>query len=302
VRSNALPRRVAVLARLAIEKARLCNAALRVLRTFSARATAAAIIAEHCGHADPALVSEALPELINLANPVPSRFGLGEKRSFLSEPLGAAYRLHGSAVKNGLKALLERKDAQSVRTAARGLEVLAKQDSSLPTFLMSELAAKLARAKWLVQGREEEVEEAMHDVRSALTLAFAAKPHECDEAIGSYLRGATLEGAVELHRVYREVLRKFRHRDAEMELTDCHRLAFRRLVAAATQTVNEEVSKTAQEVFHGDPYKLTPLAGEEIDLLLGSAAIVAASLKEIESSKAQRMKNSQKAFSPAESG
>jgi hypothetical protein len=276
---------LAALARLPVDKTRLCNTALRVLGRFSARDSAAAIIEEHSGLADPALVSEALPELIHLANPAPLRFGLGERRLLLPGPLKAAYRLHAAAVKNGLKGLLEKKDANSVRIAARGLEALAEEDSSLDTLLMPELAAKLARAKWLIQGRKEEIEDAVHDVRGALTRAFRASPQECDAMIASYLNGATPEGADELHHVYREVLWNVKHPDEEVKITDAHRLAFRRLVTAAIQTKNEEVAKTAQRVFQGAPYGLTPLAGAEIDLLLGSAALVAVKLKEIENTK-----------------
>ena len=276
---------LAALARLPVDKARLCNNALSVLRTFGARDTAATIIEAHCKEADPAAVCEALPELIQLANPAPSRFGLGERRSFLPGPLKAAYRLHMAAVKNGLKALLDKKDAESVRTAARGLEALTEEDTTLSTFLMHELAAKLARAKWLIQGREEEVEEAVRDVRGALTRAFTAEPQGCDTAIASYLNGATPEGADELHHVYYEVLWKIKHPDEEIESTVAHRVAFRRMVAAATQTENEKIAETAREVFRGAPYGLTPIAGEEIDLLLGSAATVAVKLEEMESSR-----------------
>ena len=129
---------------------------------------------------------------------------------------------------------------------------------------MRDLAAKLVRAKWLVRGREEEVEDAINDVRIALTRAFRAVPEECDATIASYLSGATPEGADELHHVYRGVLWDVKHPDGDVDLTDAHRVAFRRLVSAAMQTENEEVARTAQGVFQGGPYGLTPLAAEDI--------------------------------------
>ena len=202
-------------------------------------------------------------------------------------PLQEVYRLHPSAIKNGLKDLLERKDAESVRTAARGLAFLGTQDARLLGFLVPQLTAKLARAKWLIQGRnDEEIEEAIHDVRLALTRAFEAKPQEADAAIMGYLNGATLEGANRLYHVYRDILWKLQHPNEELILTDAHRIAFRRLIAAATDSTNKEVATTAREVFRGAPYGLTPLAGEEIDLLLGSAAIVAQKLKDFEANTA----------------
>jgi hypothetical protein len=276
---------LAALARLPVDKKRLCNTALAVLRSYSAREVAAKIIEEGCQYADEAPMVAALPELIRLASPVPSRFGFGPGRvvSFPG-PFREVYRLHAAAIKKGLKDLLEQKDAESVRTAARGLAFLGEQDASLSEFLVPELTAKLARAKWLIEGhQEEEVEEAIHDVRYALTRAFKAKPQETDATVMGYLNGSTPEGANELYHVYRDILWNFRrHRDEELTVTDAHRIAFRRLITAATESQNEDVATTARQMFHGAPYELTPLAGEEIDLLLGSAAIVAQKLNDFE--------------------
>jgi hypothetical protein len=278
---------LATLARLPVDKKRLCNAALGVLRTYGVREVAAKIIEEGCQCADEAAISEALPELIRVASPAPSRFGFGSERvvSFPA-PLREAYRLHTAAIKNCLKALLEEKHADSVRTAARGLEFLSGQDAGLLSLLVPELASKLGRAKWLILGPEEEVELAIHDVRHALVRAFMAEPHETDAIIVDYLNGATPEGANELHHAYRDVLWTAKRYEEELTLTDAHRIAFRRLVTAATQSENEEVATTARQIFHGAPYELTPLAGEEIDLLLGSAAIVAQKLKDFENNTA----------------
>ena len=277
---------LAVLSHLPVDKKKLCQTALGVLHTYSAREAAAKIIEENCESADEAPVCAALPELIRLANPAPSRFGFGPEHVVtFPKPLQEAYRLHAKAIRNGLKEMIELKDSESVRMAARGIVFLSEQDATLLSYLASQLAAKLARSKWLLQGRdEEETELAIHDVRYALTRAFIAKPPETDTIIESYLNGATPEGASELHHVYREVLWKIKHRDEELTITDAHRIAFRRLVAAATQTENEKVANTARQLFRGAPYELTPLAGEEIDLLLGSAAIVAQKLKDFESS------------------
>ena len=75
-------------------------------------------------------------------------------------------------------------------------------------------------------------------------------------------------------------------------LTDAHRIAFRRLVTTATERGdNDELSRSAQQLFHGAPYELTPLAREEIDLLLGSAAIVTQKLKEFDDTAASGPKD-----------
>jgi hypothetical protein len=274
------------LARLPVDKKRLCNTALAVLRTYSARDEAAKIIEANCQHADDAAIEAALPDLVRLANPAPSRFGFsGERIIALPGPLREAYRLHRTVVKDGLKALLEKKDAESVRRAVRGIAALSDQDSDLLSFVVRELVSKLTRAKWLIQGRdEEETDETIRDVRRVLVRAFAANPKETDAVMVSYVAGATPEGENQLYHVYRDFLWADKKAyGEEVTITDAHRIAFRRLVTTATERQdNDELSSTAQQLFHGAPYELTPLAGEEIDLLLGSAAVVAQKLKEFD--------------------
>jgi hypothetical protein len=267
------------------EPKRLCNTALEALCRLRAREVAAKIIDEHCQDADEELLCKALPELIDLATPPPSRFGMGSERIVtFPDPLKKAFSLQPAALKRKLKELLEQRDSDSVRTAARGLTFLEDQDASLPSFLAAELAAKLARAKWLIEGRDpDEIDFAMHDVRHALVRALLAEPIKTDSIIISYLEGATPQGAKELYHVYREILWITKRPREDLEITDAHRIAFKRIVNAATHSDIEEVSDAARQLFHGAPYELTPLAGEEIDLLLGSAAIISQKLKEFES-------------------
>jgi hypothetical protein len=72
------------------------------------------------------------------------------------------------------------------------------------------------------------------------------------------------------------------------KITDAHRLAFRRIVATASETTNEEVFDAVGRLFHGEPYELTPLAAEEIDLLLGTAALIDAKLDEVNKDKERK--------------
>ena len=120
-----------VLAKLPVDPAWLCNAALRALHTFYVRDTAATIVRERCSHADSTLIPGALPTLISLANPTPLHFGYSRPITPFAAPLHEVFRRHPAAVKNGIRALLDEKGADSVRTAARGLETLADQDLSL---------------------------------------------------------------------------------------------------------------------------------------------------------------------------
>lgn len=274
-----------VLERLSVNPLRLCNIALQSLQSYNARNVAAHIIEARVEHANPALIEAALPALISLANPMSPRFGIGGDRPVtpVTGPLIALYRAHGSAVKSSLKAILEKTDAYDVRTAARGLDTLADVDPSLLDFLPLQLISKLVRAKHLVQGREEDIEDALHDIRSVLKRSFLEKPKETDALIEQYLAGAREENAAELYKIFDDVLREIRfdrHATKPPAITDAHRLAFRRLVVAAINARGHEVENATTSIFHGDPYDLTPLVGEEINLLLGSAAVLNTKLAE----------------------
>ncbi len=259
------------LAKLPVAPARLCNAAFKSFH--GARDTAVRIIEEHGGLADEELIAPALPGLISIACPERFPFG-GEPAEPVTEPLRALYRARPASVRAGLKILLGRTEAHNARLAAQGIRVLAKDDASMLEFGIDELMAKVARAKWIAQGREDEVDKALAVVRKTLVKAFHANPTRVDKTVNDFLHGASEEGRVELFKLYQDVLRGMRRSDEKITLTDAHRIAFRRLVVEAIKDENDN-SDISYGVFHGDPYELTPLALEEIDLLLGSAAIIA---------------------------
>lgn len=278
-----------VLEKLSVDPARLCNVALQSLRSYYARAVAAHIVEKRAQHANPALIEGALPALISLANPVPLRFGLGDRPPTpVTGPLRALYKTHSNAVKAGLKSILEKTDAYDVRTAARGLDALADVDPTLLHLLTLELVSKLVRAKHLVRGREEDVDDALDDIRGVLTRAFLEQPSKIDDLIGQYLAGARDESAAELYKVFDLVLREIRfdrNGKSTTPISNAHRLAFRRMVVAATNARGHEAENATTSLFHGDPYELTPLVREEISLLLGSAAVLKTKLDALEAEK-----------------
>jgi hypothetical protein len=266
------------LGKLSVDNARLGNAALRNI--YGAQQVAAKIIEDKCEFVDEALIAPALAALISMASPEPYPF-MDESIPPVEGPLRELYRHRPSSVKDGLKIVLARIEAHHVGLAARGICFLTEQDPSLVNFATSELMAKLVRAKWLVQGREEEVSDALRDIRAMLVMAFDANPQAVDALVKDYLQGASKEGAAELYKLYEEVLHRVRRSDEEEKPNDAHRLAFRRLVVAATEQDDEDRADIAFGVFHGDPYELTPIVAEEIDLLLGSAALIAGRLQDI---------------------
>jgi hypothetical protein len=259
---------------LPVDGSRLCNAALQALRSFAHMEIGGAIVKRNCAQADPSLIAGALPALVSLANPPSFHFGPSQRHQPVMGPLEALYTHHKEAVRAGLKQMLEEKRPYTVRLAARGLEALILRDISLASFLVPELVAKLVRANRLLEGIDSEIEEALDDIRDVLVQSFKVDPAKTDQMIQDFLLGASDEGAAELYKIYDEVLRDVRFGDDKPAITAAHGVAFRRLVVAASEATTHEVERATSGCFHGEPYDLVPIAAKEIDLLLGSAAVL----------------------------
>jgi hypothetical protein len=142
-------------AHLPVDSARLCNAALRALRSFAHAEMGGGIVEKNCANADPGLIADALPAIASLANPPSFHFGPGQRREPVMAPLKALYAHHKDAVRAGLRQMLESKRPYIARLAALGLEALIPVDGTLTAFLIPELIAKLARANRLLEARED---------------------------------------------------------------------------------------------------------------------------------------------------
>ena len=191
------------LRKLSPDPKRLCDLALRVLRLYSARDTAAAIVEENADKADSSLIEGALPALIHLAHPMRSRFGMGgQPQKPVTGPLRQLFKAHPDAVKAGLKNLLEATDPYDVRTAACGVAAVVNIDKTEVRLLAREFVSKLARAQYFIQGREDDVDDALDDIRAIITRAFLEFPDEIDALIAQYLDGAKDDSSAELYKIY----------------------------------------------------------------------------------------------------
>jgi hypothetical protein len=277
------------LTHLQVHQTRLCNAALVALRSYALRETAGAIVERDCAKADEALIAGAVPALISLANPSPSPLSFDDRRLRVVGPLQALYSHHKNAVQAALKEMIEDRRPYTVRLAARGLAALLPSDKTLSAFIVPELVAKLVRANRLLEGRPDEIEDTLNDIRDVLVRSFKADPSKVDQLIQDFLIGASDEGAAELYKIYDEVLRdrRFGERKA-IPITEAHGVAFRRLVVAAAEATTDEVRDATSHAFYGEPYDLAPVAAKEIDLLLGSAAILDGKLTALNDEKATR--------------
>lgn len=175
-----------VLARLpGIDGARLVNAALDVVARNSGGPPAAHIIETYAEFADPAHIEPAVPNLVSVATPGHEPFF--HHKTLIEEPLLSVYRHRPDAVRSGLKRLLERTEAFPAGLGARGLVLLIDHDPKLAGFMTDALLAKLARAKYLLQGDDDGVKGTLTDIRDVAVLAFHAAPEAVDTSIQQYL-------------------------------------------------------------------------------------------------------------------
>lgn len=270
------------------DPARLTRCALISLRSCSAVEIAASIIECNIHHVDEALIAGALPALVALASPTHVPFG-DRRRPVTPTPLIQLHRRYRAAVEGVLTELLGQKSRGAISTAARAISVLSESDKAVAGRFARSLAAKLARAKWLIEGDVEAYDygnSLLGEVRRALVLAFQHDPDQVDSLLEKFLKGAPSDGQARIYSAYRQVL----HDDGgtgdrkRSRPTSAYRVALKRLIWAATSSEDDEVIQEIQDVFSGRPYGLSLVVREEIDSLLGAAVLLDDRLRRFDAS------------------
>jgi hypothetical protein len=268
-----------ILARLpGIDPTKLVNAALA--SHYGSTEATLPIIEANAAAASDEFVGPAVGRLVSLATVSHGPF-MHDRQTFPA-PLLQIYRYHSKAVREALSRIIGSSEAYSVGLAARGLLVLVEHDPSLTGFMTDDLLAKLARAKWLVKGDDDGVRDALSDIRKVLVKAFYAAPKVVDISIQQYLAGASAEGINALHRLYSDVLYRNHFDGGRKTIGEAERIAFKRLITATSQygtDIDDDRFDVAMDSIHMDVGDLAPLIVEEIDFLLGTAAIILDKLK-----------------------
>lgn len=271
-----------------VDQRRLTRCAVLSLSDHGAVDAAAAIVEANVNVVDPAWIAGALPALSWLAVPPTTLFG-GPPRPGVPGPLIAVYRTHPAAVEAAIGGLLSEVRNRAAMLAANAIQILAHEDPEIAGRFARPLAAKLARAERLLEPgtdsfSEDELNEAIGAIRDALTLALHRDPEGIDALLKSFLEGANREAQGRMFSVYREVLDQGRRR-AEPVPAPAPRVALKRLVWAATSLDNDDVLKELQSTLAGGPDDLAAIARDELDALLGAAALVDDRLQRLNASR-----------------
>lgn len=259
------------LAVLEVDKSRLCNTALLAITRHHVGKDATEIVVRLAHHADQNIAFNALPALIDIAEPTREPFY--EPKVPDAAPLHAIHAAFPAQTRKAIERLLSQKSTHSVSVAGRAVEVLGKCDPQLMLRFARDFASKLVR-KHLLLDVHDEHHENLHRIRTPVIEALKHQPREIDAILQSLLLGAAEDGAKEVYQIYGALLRENRFDDRIAVVTDAHRTAFDRLLWDAAKDPAGVPGLEAMQVFDHLPDFLAPLASERVDQLLGAAALV----------------------------
>lgn len=248
---------------------RLTRCAFLSLGQHRSMEVAAAIVEKETTLAEESLISDALPALVDLANPE-RLFLIGVERPPVLGPLIAVYRAHRTAVEGSIGKLLDERDPYLVSSGARAIEVLSQVDGTLASRFARSLVAKLARAHLLIDARETGYrgdDEVIQRLQDCVALALECKPDETDALMAEFVAGVSTEAEVRIWKVYEDILRA--HPGYSRVISGAAaKVALRRLIGVATASANQDVLREIQGAFAYPSEALSLLAREELTSIL----------------------------------
>jgi hypothetical protein len=236
--------------------------------------THARVLLGRIEHVDPARIPDALPAIIELASPY-DEFPVGPERTRPAKPelLQELWVAYPAAVREGAHRLLSSRRRYEVELGARGLLVLhAREPAALKPFHRS-MVSKFSRAELLLDDYDE-YRSAFRFLRDVLVEAFEDSPEEIDALVQEYISASDKRSKAQAYKIYESALR-YRHDDPPVSPSSrVHRIAFKRLLWAATTEESEDVLQHAQEMLRGRPYQMVDIARAEIDGLIGAVLLL----------------------------
>ncbi|WP_454740221.1 hypothetical protein [Cupriavidus necator] len=258
------------------DKKRLVACAMQCLSRGRNTETAAEILLAHLDLVDASQVQSATRSLCFLAAPPRSDFDFAEPKK-RPEALQALTSGFPGPVERALDSLIASSSGTDVKAAARAIP-LAYGSNALPLGLVRSLAAKLTRVDSLIDSDwDSEIDKVGHELKRVLVYALLADDHQVDTLLADYYQGASRAGEARIAGVYSHLLRlpgnRFESVDVVPDLRP-YGTVLRRILTWASTTQNLEVLQMAHEALRHFPEQLAQVAYEQMELLLGTAALV----------------------------
>ena len=265
---------------------RLIACAMQCLSLGRSTNTAAEILIAHLDLVDASQVQPAVKSLCFLAAPPRSDFSYSEPEK-RPEPLQALASRFPERVEKALDIMIASTSSTTVKAAARVIPIV-YGGVAYPSGLVRSLAAKLTRVDSLVDSdRDSELDKVVHDLKQALVYALLAGDQHVDTLLANYYQGASSAGEARIAGVYASLLRlpgnRFQSVDVGSDLRP-YGTALRRILTWASTTRNQDVIQEVHEALRHFPEQLAPVACEQMEFLLGTAALVDQALTDYMSS------------------
>ncbi|MBI5313545.1 MAG: hypothetical protein HZB28_10610 [Methylocystis sp.] len=254
---------------------RIARLAISALARSSSMRVAARILERHAAHIEPERLAPALPAIMHIANPGHSSFAMVEPPPAEPALLRSLYRTHREAVDVTIEALISSYTDTRIDLAARSISAIGVEDPSIFKTHRRTMVATFVRAASLVHDFDE-YHRGVHDLQSAIIAAFFQFPDEIDQLISEYLQGATddqMQRAMTLYERFMSVDRRFDAAPVDAN-SKPHRIAFSRVLWAATTLTTAEPLRVVASAFHGKPDHLVEIARAEIDGLIGAMLLM----------------------------
>jgi hypothetical protein len=234
----------------------------------------AGVLLNRIEHVDPERIPDALPAIIELASPnddIP--FARNHAQPAKPELLQALWAAYPEAVREGVDRLLSSRHYHEVELAARGLLAVHARDPAVLKPFYRSMVSKFSRAELLLDDYDE-FRSTFRFLRDALVAAFEDSPEEIDALVQEYISASDKRSKVHAFKIYEAALR-YRHDDPPIPPSSrVHRIAFQRLLWAATTEESEEVLRSTQQMLRGRPYQMVEIARAEIEGLIGAVLLL----------------------------
>lgn len=280
---------LSILRLVSADKPRLSETAFDCLTKHDAIEVAADIVLAYPGMVAPAKVESAVPALIALARLPQAQLAIDEPIS-KPEPLKKIYKLWPELVRNAIQRLLDSKQSYPVRLGVAALHVLFRDDAGLLPSFARTTTSKLARAHLLFEKDPSDRELGMvcGDLRRIVVEALLAAPENTDALISEFFDSASSEGEERLTQIYEELSRHSIRlvEDSRGAMTPSDVAAYvvvlRRLLKLAGTSTNQKVLRLVVQVFRNEPDEIVAAGKQNIDALLGTAAVLDARIEAFE--------------------
>lgn len=254
------------------DPARIARLAIAPLGKAGPIDTHARVLLSRIEHIDSAQITNAVPTVIEYARPY-DEFHFGREREPKPELLQALWAAYPAPLREALDRLLSSRRRYMVELGARGLLAIHPSDPLVLKPFLRSMVSKFSRAELLLDDYDE-YRSSFRFLRDAIVAAFEGAPEEMDALVQEYVSGADKRSKDHGYKIYEAVLRYDYDGPVIPPTSRVHRIAFKRLLWAATTEESEKVLQHAHEMLRGRPRQMIEIARAELDGLLGAVLLL----------------------------